>query len=147
MREHEQLVAGPSEPHGEAATDRTRYQPRSDIRGCRGFFAQPGLDFEYDLYPQLRDLDSILPGVGMQDVTWSQRTPIFPSRAGWTWSRCSRSSPTLAVVGWQTAWTRSTRNVPTGRVGEQVVKEHLTQRPLIVNGRSEAVLYGFDTGL
>ena len=45
---------------------------------AEGLFAQPGFGFEHDLYPQLRDLDSQIPGVGMQDVTWHQGTPLFP---------------------------------------------------------------------
>lgn len=45
---------------------------------AEGLFGQPSFEFEHDLYPQLRDLDSQIPGVGMQDVTWHQGTPLFP---------------------------------------------------------------------
>ena len=48
------------------------------LEGAEALFSQPYFDFEEDLYPQLRDLDSQIPGVGMQDVTWMDGTPMFP---------------------------------------------------------------------
>lgn len=48
------------------------------LEGTKAVISHPSFDFEEDLHPQLRDFDSQIPGVGMQDVIWHEGTPMFP---------------------------------------------------------------------
>ena len=44
----------------------------------REAFLQPVRNFQNDLYPILADLDSRIPGIGMQYAIWSKTTPHYP---------------------------------------------------------------------
>ena len=48
------------------------------IDGLREAFLQPVRNFQRDLYPILADLDSRIPGIGMQYARWSKTTPHYP---------------------------------------------------------------------
>ena len=48
------------------------------LDGMRKAFLQPVRSFRRDLYPILADLDSQIPGIGMQYASWSNTTPHYP---------------------------------------------------------------------
>lgn len=48
------------------------------LEEMREAFLQPVRNFQRDLYPILADLDSRIPGIGMQYARWSKTTPHYP---------------------------------------------------------------------
>ena len=48
------------------------------LEALRTVFLQPVRNFQHDLFPILADLDSQIPGIGMQYASWSNTTPHYP---------------------------------------------------------------------